>query len=310
MALGVNDTLMIANVRPHYHWTCNDSTLVYAYQNPNSLDDYSIQFRALRDEKKYIKYVNNLVGVVSAGEYIVVISKSKNLHWLLALTASDGSEVGILEINIEPKSIAMSSTHLLVANESCIYLWDYIKEEEMGFHVDQPSDTDTTYLLSISQLDPTKSTSDNISAVAINSQTLLIGRRSGLVQIYTLPILHLDRKIELRCSPHKMALNSNSTLISIIDSNQVLTFYALLPQEHLPMEKKDVWSMIWSAHSPSLLAVMQNNTMHLIRDCLSVLSLPHTSYLCQFTHLQITVYILLSLSIFVGSEIRGDNAKP
>ena len=56
---------------------------------------------------------------------------------------------------------------------------------------------------------------------------LVIGRTSGTLQRYTLPHISLEHKYTVRCRPQLLALNCNSTKLSIIDINGVLTFFDL-----------------------------------------------------------------------------------
>ena len=250
---------------------------------------------------------------MSAGEYSVLVTKSdeKDL-WLLVLTNSIGSHVETRIINIEPMSMAMSATHVLVANESSVYLWHYRKQSvasmidldkrktgrELAFYVDELPNDSAVY--DREKFNAGKVTSDPISAVAIELETFIIGRNSGLVLKYILPHVSIDKKLQLRCRPQMMAMNSNSTIISIIDINGVLSFYDLESSnsklgtgEHLPGERKDVWSMVWSADSPNLFAMMEKNRMYIMRDLQPEEPVLSSGYLCQFTDLEITVYIYI-----------------
>jgi WD repeat-containing protein 35 len=56
---------------------------------------------------------------------------------------------------------------------------------------------------------------------------LVVGRQSGIALRYTLPHISLEGKYQLRCRPQRMDLNCNSTKLSIIDMNGVLTFFDL-----------------------------------------------------------------------------------
>jgi len=93
---------------------------------------------------------------------------------------------------------------------------------------------------------------DAICAIAASTQYLLVGRESGTVQQYSLPLVTLENKFTLRCRPSTMQLNCDSTRFAIIDINNVLSFFDMeartvnaagqtLQGEHLPFEKKDCW---------------------------------------------------------------------
>lgn len=52
----------------------------------------------------------------------------------------------------------------------------------------------------------------------------MVGRESGIVHRYLLPEIKLDQKHTLRCRPQMLSLNCNSSRMSIVDINGVLTF--------------------------------------------------------------------------------------
>ena len=75
-------------------------------------------------------------------------------------------------------------------------------------------------------------------------------------------------------------MNCDSTRFSIIDINGVLSFYDLEADgqgqptggikqgvgEHLMNERKEVWSVIWSADNPKLCAIMEKNRLFVLND--------------------------------------------
>ena len=64
-----------------------------------------------------------------------------------------------------------------------------------------------------------------------------------------------------------MHMNCDSTRFSIIDINGVLSFYDMGADEngqggeHLTPERKEVWSVMWSADNPKLCAIMEKNKL-------------------------------------------------
>ena len=74
-----------------------------------------------------------------------------------------------------------------------------------------------------------------------------------------------------------MCLNCDGTRFSIIDINGVMSFYDTQAEgetvggmkgvgEHLPTEKKEVWSVVWSADNPKLCAIMEKNRLFIMND--------------------------------------------
>jgi len=93
---------------------------------------------------------------------------------------------------------------------------------------------------------------DAICCIAASTKMLLVARESGVVQQYSLPMVTLENKHQLRCRPATIQLNCDSTRFSVIDINNVLTLFDLearvvnaagvtVQGEHLAFEKKDVW---------------------------------------------------------------------
>lgn len=100
-----------------------------------------------------------------------------------------------------------------------------------------------------------QTTTDFISAVCASDTVLMVGRASGVVQRYSLPHLTVEGQHLLRCRPYMLALNCNTTRMSIIDINGVLSFYDLNDKagaakgatqgEHLAFERKVRAGVAW-----------------------------------------------------------------
>jgi WD repeat-containing protein 35 len=91
-----------------------------------------------------------------------------------------------------------------------------------------------------------------------------------------------------------MMMNCDSTRFSIIDINGVLSFFDMQPEEgqpkqtageHLPLERKEVWSLIWSADNPKLCAVMEKNRLFVLNDYQQEEPILTSGYLCDFSNL-------------------------
>merc|ERR1719270_1676383 len=68
---------------------------------------------------------------------------------------------------------------------------------------------------------------DPICCIVASDKILLITRESGALQRYALPNIALTNKYTLQTKPHKLALNCNSTCLSIIDVTGLLQFLDL-----------------------------------------------------------------------------------
>jgi WD repeat-containing protein 35 len=105
-----------------------------------------------------------------------------------------------------------------------------------------------------------------------------------------------------------MMMNCDSTRFSIIDINGVLSFYDMQSEEgqtapgisgtkqsegeHLPTERKEVWSLIWSSDNPKLCAVMEKNRLFVLNDYQQEDPILTSGYLCDFSNLQVKAVML------------------
>lgn len=113
---------------------------------------------------------------------------------------------------------------------------------------------------------------DPICALCCSNSTLIVARASGSLYRYSLPSLNLSQKYVLRCRPQSMALNCNSTRLSVVDVNGILILFDLDGREdgskvglQLKFERKDIWDLIWSNDNPELFACMEKARMYVIR---------------------------------------------
>ncbi len=149
-----------------------------------------------------------------------------------------------------------------------------------------------------------RGTSDPICCVTASLTSLMIGRESGLVHRYSLPHISLENKYQLRCRPAKLALNCNSSKMSIIDLNGLLTFFDLEarpdgaalgrapPGEHLAYERKETWDMRWAEDNPELFCCMEKTRMYIMRGLEPEEPVLSSGYLCSFSNLQIKAILM------------------
>ncbi|XP_062523341.1 WD repeat-containing protein 35-like [Corticium candelabrum] len=78
-------------------------------------------------------------------------------------------------------------------------------------------------------LSPTR---DPICCVCLSEKMLVVGRESGTMHRYSLPLLALEMKHVANCRPDKISLNCNSTRLAIIDIAGVLSFFDFVSFKH------------------------------------------------------------------------------
>jgi WD repeat-containing protein 35 len=321
IALAVDSFIYFANIRPDYHWGFFGNTLVYSYKKPDR-KEHCVVFWDTKSDDRYTKYVKKLLAIRACGENCVLATKTDESsgQYILILCNAIGSPVDSKYIGIEPQFVTMSKQHIVVASEDTVYVWQYRTQvskltsmdqqleadkmlgrkdsRERVFHIDEfPSaSTATGFDKYVPSASPT---SDAVCSVAASDTCLVVGRESGTVNRYTLPHISLENKHVLRCRPQLLALNCDSTRMSIIDINGVLTFFDFEPKapnsislsksvgEHLSFERKDVWDMMWSDDNPELFAMMEKTRMYIFRGLNPEEPVTSSGYICHFSDLQI-----------------------
>lgn len=111
-----------------------------------------------------------------------------------------------------------------------------------------------------------------------------------------MPKLSLEKKYQINCRPHSIALNCNSTKLSIIDANALLSMFdfsvagpdgSLGQQLVFEVERKDVWHLCWASDNSELFACMEKTRMYIIRGVDPEEPVASSGYICDFSDLQV-----------------------
>jgi WD repeat-containing protein 35 len=166
-----------------------------------------------------------------------------------------------------------------------------------------------------------KGTADPIACMAASDKCLLVARESGVVQRYALPSLSLMARYKLRCKANTMQINCDSTRFALIDPSNVLSLFDMEGKEeesaaaadaphaqrpaaaagasstgfsgvHLPMERRDVWSVLWADDYPDLWAAMEKTRMYVFRGTDPEEPVLSPGYIARFSDLTITSVLL------------------
>ncbi|KRT79898.1 hypothetical protein AMK59_8174 [Oryctes borbonicus] len=214
----------------------------------------------------------------------------------------------------------MNATHAIAASKDNFIVWQYktpkystvigaSRNRIRKYHIDDaPSgaveviqDLDQNIEIAVN----TFASNDPICCLASSNKTLLIARESGLVQYYALPHVALYNRHKLAIRPHKMAINCNSTRLSVIDVAGVLTVIEIADggskqngtrqsttMENDKLERKDVWAMCWAADNPQLLAIMEKTRMYIFKGNNPEEPIASSGYLCGFQDLEVRALLL------------------
>eukprot|EP00899_Mesostigma_viride_P008010 jgi/Mesvir1/1720/Mv21173-RA.1 len=321
IALAVDSFIYFANIRRDYKWGYFGTTVVYAFAKPER-PEMCIMFWDTSTNDRYAKYVKKLIAIQAHGEYCVLSTKGEEPgQYILILCNAIGSPVDSKYIDVEPVYLCMTDFHVVAASDEVVFVWQYrtavsklssaldamggVRRKEGGggrermFHIDVLPTNEQGGVEKFKR--PLHPTEDPIACICASEKVLMVGRESGIVHGYGLPHLTLENKYILRCRPQVLALNCNSTRMSIIDINGVLSFFDTQAQsaatpgvmgEHLPFERKDAWFMKWAADNPDLLAMMEKTRMYIFRGMDPEEPVLSSAYICEFKDLQIKAVML------------------
>jgi len=327
VALAVDSYIYFANIRPDYRWGFFGDTLVCAHTQPERSDS-TVMFWNTKTDEHNVKYVKQLLDIKACAENCVLAHRADDNpehEYVLVLCNAIGSPLALKYIDVAPTFLCITAYHVCAASADFVYVWQYRtlmgaltsvdsgnsslrrKEgRERSFHIDDaPSSMTDTALAVVRGRDPT---ADPIVAVAASPACLLVARESGALLRYSLPHITLEHKYALRCRPQKMAINCDTTRMSIIDVNGALTFFdlatdgsggevagvAAAPGAEPParFERKDVWDMRWADDNPELFALMEKTRMYIFRGLVAEEPSLSSAYICSFSELEIRAVLL------------------
>ncbi|CAG9855118.1 unnamed protein product [Phyllotreta striolata] len=315
VALAVDSFVYFANIRPDYKWCYFKKTVVFSSCRPHKAG-VSLSFWDTTNNQCHTRWVSVLLAIAGYGDYCIVAIKSENEENLgkygLILYNTLGTPVDGKYINIEPISVAMNSYQVFAASKNNFIVWHYKTPKSITvgstrikmFHVD---DNPSGAVEIIQELEGTNTipvstheTIDPIWCLVATDKCLVIGRDSGLIQYYALPHIVLTNRYKISTRPHKMAINSNSTRLSVIDISGVMSVIDISEGIGRPttggdgtkLERKDVWAMCWASDNPQLLAVMEKTRMYIFKGIYPEEPVACSGYLCSFNDLEIKAVLL------------------
>ncbi|XP_021346413.1 WD repeat-containing protein 35-like isoform X1 [Mizuhopecten yessoensis] len=347
IALAVDSFIYFANIRPDYKWGYCSNTVVYSFSKPERIE-HCVIFWDTKNGEKYVKYVRNLIAITACGDYCCLATKADEAvgQYVLVLCNSIGTPLDSKYVEIDPVYLTMTKTHIVAASKEAIYTWQFKNPKKLStlevagrrrtgterlYHIDdQPTgsaaqeevDFSKAYNKYFVHKKPPRQTHDNkrppstddpICAICASDKTLIVGRESGTVNRYSMPMLSLTHKYALNYRPYQFALNCTSSRLATIDISGVLTFFDLDTRitdtdgkesigEQLKFERKDVWDMKWAEDNPELFSMMEKTRMYIFRNLDPEEPILSSGYICQFNDLTIKSVLL--------DEIMKDPENP
>ncbi|CAG2226168.1 IFT121 [Mytilus edulis] len=333
IALAVDSFIYFANIRPDYKWGyCSNTvwgycsnTVVYSFTKPERVE-HCVIFWDTKNGEKYVKYVRNLIAITACGDYCCLATKADDStnQYVLVLCNSIGTPLDSKYVEIDPVYLTMTKTHIITGSKEAFYTWQFKNPKKLStlevagrrrtgterlHHIDeQPSGGAAQDEVDFSKAfqsfhQKRLNTEDPICCICSSDKVLIVGRESGTLNRYSMPMLSLTHKYALNCRPHQLSLNSTSSRLSIIDISGVLTFFDIdtritdtdgkeVVGEHLKFERKDVWDMKWAEDNPELFAMMEKTRMYIFRNLDPEEPILSSGYICNFNDLQIKSVLL------------------
>ncbi|KAJ8969636.1 hypothetical protein NQ317_009651 [Molorchus minor] len=315
VALAVDSFVYFANIRPDYKWCYFKKTVVFTSCKPHK-PGTCLSFWDTTNNQCHTRWVSLLLAITGYGDYCIAATRSETDESLgkygLLLYNTLGTPVDGKYINIEPICVAMNSYQVFAASKNNFVVWHYKTPKSITagtarckmFHIDDnPSgaveiiqELDSIGKVPVSMHD----TIDPVCCLSATDKCLIIGRESGLIQYYALPHIVLTNRYKISTRPHKMAINCNSTRLSIIDMSGVMTVLDISEAVGRPttavegnkLERKDVWAMRWASDNPQLLAIMEKTRMYIFKGIYPEEPVVCSGYICSFNDLEIQAVLL------------------
>eukprot|EP00003_Mantamonas_plastica_P005395 TRINITY_DN1432_c0_g2_i2.p1 TRINITY_DN1432_c0_g2~~TRINITY_DN1432_c0_g2_i2.p1 ORF type:complete len:683 (-),score=224.60 TRINITY_DN1432_c0_g2_i2:311-2359(-) len=139
-----------------------------------------------------------------------------------------------------------------------------------------------------------------VDSVTSSDKVILVGRESKTVQRYVIGSMSLDAKFMLKTRPQFLAVNCDSTKMSIIDHNMIFSLFDMEGYDEengqqgvaMGLTRKDVWEMMWAEDNPDLFAFMEKTSMYIFRGTQADEQFNSSGYIARFKDLNVTSVLL------------------
>ncbi|KAH6588195.1 hypothetical protein BASA61_006004 [Batrachochytrium salamandrivorans] len=340
IALAVDSFIYFANIRPDYKWSFfAQDVVVYAYHKPE-ISESTVVFWNTKTNDKNICNIKKLIMITSSSDHCLIISSADDdsQQYRLTIYNAIGIPTETKSIEFEPKFASISKTHVFVASSNFLFHWQFksysaskmsnleaIRRKntcEQVFHIDDISAIGSkSTSMDVLDLKSRRYTSDGIVCITASDSALFLARQSGTLYQYSLPSMTLESKYILPVQLNSIALNCNSTRLSILDLAGILRLFDLKKKRGaesttkentstetsiilseggsktaasvvdegrlLDFERKDVWGILWASDNPEQFAIMEKTRMYTFQDLKPEAPINCTGYLCSFSDLQV-----------------------
>lgn len=331
IALAVESFIYFANIRPDYVWGYAPAahTVAYAYQKPDRAG-MSVSFWNVRSQERHVKHVPGLKLMSGTGEVFSLVSQADNTsaeEHSLTLCNAIGSSLHVKRVPLRaPSAVALTQTHVAVAGQCAVYVWQYSQRASSGGALLEGSLGSASGAarrgeriidlsdakcpaLSLEAFQGERSTDfpNPVASISMTNKCMVVAHEGGEVRIFSLPGLTLRHTLQapaaLSSAGIRLArLNCDSSLVGLVDSTGAMSMLSVDgieqgeakgadPSTSLnwweSLEQRDVWDMMWSEEDPQQFAVMEKMRLHVFDGPVSGEPTPCSGYLAQLKDLEV-----------------------
>eukprot|EP01107_Rhizomastix_libera_P005097 TRINITY_DN1832_c0_g1_i1.p1 TRINITY_DN1832_c0_g1~~TRINITY_DN1832_c0_g1_i1.p1 ORF type:complete len:836 (+),score=248.88 TRINITY_DN1832_c0_g1_i1:50-2509(+) len=149
-----------------------------------------------------------------------------------------GTPIDSKLIEIEPKNVAMTKTHVLAASDNYFTIWQYQTSQGEGFQRVPPSDSTIDVIRFIDDDEDaktkeslTKESADPIIGLAARDSCVYVSRVGGSIQQYLLPTMSNFAKYSSNNQIVSMYPNCNNTKLACVDMQGTMSLLELISTE-------------------------------------------------------------------------------
>ncbi|KAI1714229.1 WD repeat-containing protein 35 [Ditylenchus destructor] len=328
----IDTNIFLVVIKYPYKWAYCGQTLVYSYRCPDTLQEVLV-FYETKMEVKTKRYLHNVCCIRAHGDYCVVVFRTDELRgaYTLQLCDSIGTPVDTQSTNVQPDYVAMNGSVVAVASQDTFTVWHYTlprkseasykapnkEQNNMIYYIDQ--NADATLDDDPSAARRVGRTLDNICAICLGPNFLLISRESGAMHRFGLPDLQQQQAVfRTGISPAvHMAVNCTGSRLALVGKHHTLKFFDLSKPNAITLvsgfEKKEVWAVEWDTEKDDSLAIMEKQRLMVIRGTETEEPVSHSGRICAFKDLVVQTVLLdevfkdhdhVNKSYFINIEIK------
>ncbi|EJD74175.1 WD repeat protein 35 [Loa loa] len=308
LCAAVDSHLFFVNIRPDYKWAYCGQTVIYSYEKVESKEHFVVFFQT-KLEEAYLQCVKPIVALAASNEHCILISRVENQigQYLMQICNGIGTTIDSKYINLEPKYVVMNDSEVVIANNLSFTIWQYnipcATSREVNLSVDSSSSDQKLYYVDENdEIDVTSSNiirgrsqrqKDEICALAISKQFILVCRNSGTANYYSLPEVKLQSTLNLGCCVEKLELNCNGTRLAAL-TTKGLKLFELRESTviSLYLERSDVWNIKWDSEKDDTIAVMEKTRLYVVRNKETEEPVVNNGYICSFKNLIVRTVLL------------------